>query len=136
MSSIRVKREGVLLGDPPEREVTGVVDLVGPRGSTTYVLTLSCGHWTACRKPPIKTAAKCVGCLAEVALRERRAAEGDLTDAQLLQLGRSVRGTSNKDCLIRSLVPVALGLHMEPPFEVAYARRRCARLWRDRFSVA
>jgi len=68
-----VKRDGVLIGDPPAREVVRVVDLIGPRGGVTYVLVLSCNHWAARRKLPAKTELPCVGCLVEAALREKDA---------------------------------------------------------------
>lgn len=68
-----MKRDGVLLGDPPERGVVRVIDLVGPRGGVTYVLVLSCRHWAGRRKLPTKTSLPCVGCLIEAALREKAA---------------------------------------------------------------
>lgn len=129
-----MKRDGALRGDPPEREVTRVVDLVGSRGGVTYVLALSCGHWAASRKLPAKTSTRCTGCLVDAALHERKATWEDISDRQLLQLGRAARGTSNEDCLTRQLVPVALGLVKEDAAEVQYARKRCARLWNARFA--
>lgn len=66
-----MKKHGVLVGNPPEREVTGVVDLVGPRGGITYVLTLACRHWIGRRKLPVKMAVPCVGCLVDAALKSR-----------------------------------------------------------------
>ena len=128
-----MRREGALLGDPPPREVTSVTDLVGPRGGVTYVLALSCGHWVGHRKLPAKTEVPCVGCLVGAALNARKATAEEITDQQLLQLGRAARGTCNEDCLARQLVPVALGLLKEDLAEVQYARRRCARLWNARF---
>lgn len=68
-----MKREGTLFGDPPIRSIVGVTELVGPRGGVTYVLSLSCEHWTARRKLPPKTEVPCVGCLVEAALRAKRA---------------------------------------------------------------
>lgn len=130
-----MRREGALLGDPPAREVSRVVDLVGPRGGVTYVLALSCGHWRTARKLPAKREAPCVGCLVDAALHARRTTGDDISDRQLLQLGRAARGTSNEDCLTRQLVPVALGLLKEDEAEVQYARRRLARLWNARFAA-
>jgi hypothetical protein len=129
-----MKREGALLGDPPAREVSRVVDLVGPRGGIIYVLMLGCGHWRTARKLPAKMIVPCVGCLVSAALHARRTTWEDITDAQLVELGRSARGTSNEQCLIRQLVPVALGLHKESVAEVQHARRRCARFWNARFA--
>lgn len=122
------------LSSPPEREVTRVLDLVGPRGGTTHVLTLSCGHWVATRKLSAKTSVRCVGCLIEAATRRRKTTWEDISDHQLIQLGRDARGTGRKECMVRQLVPVAIGLFKEDAAEVQYARKRCARLWNDRFA--
>lgn len=127
-----MKREGALVGEPPVREVSRVVDLIGPRGGVVYVMTLSCGHWTSRRKLPAKTAVPCVGCLMDAALHARKATWEDISDRQLLQLGRAARGTSMEDRLARALVPVALGIQIEDAAEVQYARRRCARMWNAR----
>lgn len=126
--------KNTLVGDPPERGVARVIELIGPRGGVTYVLALSCGHWHARSKMPAKPEVRCVGCLVEAALGRRKATWEDITDRQLVQLGRAARGTSNDDCLARSLVPVALGMMMEDVAEVQYARKRCARLWNARFA--
>lgn len=66
-----MKPRDTLLGDPPLRDVVKVIDLIGPRGGTTLVLLLSCGHWHIRRKMPSKTSVPCIGCLVEAALKGR-----------------------------------------------------------------
>ena len=130
-----MKHKDTLLGDPPDREVVRVIDLVGPRGGTTYVLVLSCGHWKTCGKLPSKTAVKCVGCLVEAAMRTRRVLAEDITEKQLVQLFHSARGPSRVAVLTRALVPVALGLDRSADAaEQTRARKRCARWWNARFA--
>ena len=129
-----MKKEGTLLGVPPEREVSRVVELVGERGGLVFVLALACGHWSARRRLPAKKVVPCVGCLIEAALRERRTTWEDITDQQLVQLGRDAHGPSVDACLARQLVPVALGIFKEDAAEVQYARKRCARLWNAKYA--
>lgn len=68
-----------LIGDPPEREVTRVIDLLGPRGGIVLVLVLTCGHWQTRRKLPSKKSVPCIGCLVDAALAGKQ--EGLLSSA-------------------------------------------------------
>jgi len=53
----------------PLREVTQVVEVIGPRGGVQMVHVLTCGHWLT-RRSAVKAAA-CIGCAVEQALVAR-----------------------------------------------------------------
>lgn len=64
-----------------------------------------------------------------------------ITDAQLLQLGRSAwsterRARTESDYIALSEVPIALGLTAQGPIAVELARQWCAAEWVRRFGDA